>query len=68
MKEDLSSARVLAFVDFSKPFILETDGSQGGLAAILKQRFISVHIFDLKKKRGAEQNCTGAQSFQKTHR
>ena len=33
MQEELSSAQVLAFVDFSKPFILETDASQGGLAA-----------------------------------
>ena len=38
LKDALTSAQVLAFSDFSKPFILETDASQEGLGAILSQK------------------------------
>ena len=38
LKEALFSAQVLAFADFSKPFILETDASQRVLGAILSQK------------------------------
>ena len=33
----LTTAPVLGFVDFTKPFILETDASHDGLSAILSQ-------------------------------
>ena len=38
LKVALSSAQVLVFADFSKPFILETDASQRGFGAILSQK------------------------------
>ena len=37
LKERLTSAPVLAYADFTKPFILEVDASHGGLGAILSQ-------------------------------
>jgi hypothetical protein len=37
LKAALSSAPVLAFADFTLPFILETDASNDGLGAILSQ-------------------------------
>ncbi|KAL2095353.1 hypothetical protein ACEWY4_010072 [Coilia grayii] len=37
LKEKLTSAPVLAYADFQKPFILEVDASHGGLGAILSQ-------------------------------
>ena len=38
LKNALTGADVLAFADFSKPFILETDASHEGLGAILSQK------------------------------
>ena len=38
MKDALTSAPVLAYLDYSKPFILETDASLKGLGAVLSQR------------------------------
>lgn len=38
LKQQLTSADVLAFADLSKPFILETDASYEGLGAVLSQR------------------------------
>ena len=37
IKEKLSSPPVLAYADFSKPFILHTDASSEGLGAVLYQ-------------------------------
>ncbi|KAK3728734.1 hypothetical protein QZH41_002654 [Actinostola sp. cb2023] len=37
LKEKLTSPPVLGYVDFSKPFIVETDASNEGLGAVLSQ-------------------------------
>lgn len=37
LKVKLTTAPVLAYVDFSQPFILEVDASYGGLGAVLSQ-------------------------------
>lgn len=37
LKSRLVSAPVLAYVDFSRPFILETDASHSGLGAVFSQ-------------------------------
>lgn len=37
LKAKLTSAPVLAYADFSRPFILETDASHSGLGAVLSQ-------------------------------
>ena len=37
MKERLTSGPVLAYADFTKPFILEVDASHGGPGAVLSE-------------------------------
>ena len=37
LRQSLSSAPVLAFPDFSRPFILDTDASDVGIGAVLSQ-------------------------------
>ena len=38
LKQECMTAQVLAFADYTKPFLLETDGSKDRLGAVLSQK------------------------------
>ena len=67
LKECLVGADVLAFADFSKPFIVETDASQEGLGAILSQvqpdGTTRVIAYASRSLRPTERNKTNYSSF-----
>lgn len=59
LKQTLTSAPILGFADFSKEFILETDGSQKGLGAVLSQSqngHLKVIAYASRALKGAERN------------
>ena len=61
LKVVLTSAPVLGFADFEKPFILETDASEKGLGAVLSQRqggVVQVIAFASRGLRKAGKNST----------
>ena len=66
LKERLTSAPVLAYADFSKPFILEVDASHGGLGAILSQEHqgkVRPVAFASRGLRAAERNMENYSSM-----
>ena len=44
LKKALTEAPVLAYLDYSKPFILETDESLKGLGTVLSQKGVDIQI------------------------
>ena len=65
LKQRLTSAEVLAYPDFNKPFILEIDASNQGLSAILSQEqngIKRVISYASRGLRGAERNPVGYSS------
>lgn len=67
LKDALCSAKVLAFADFTRPFILETDASFDGLGAILSQKQADgttrVIAYASRRLRPTERNETNYSSF-----
>lgn len=66
LKSALVSAPVLGYADYTKPFILETDGSGSGLGGVLSQEQegrLRVIAYASRGLRGAEKNSTRYQSM-----
>ena len=67
LKDRLTGAEVLAFADFSRPFILETDASHEGLGAILSQQqpdgSVRVVAYASRRLRPTEKNEANYSSF-----
>jgi transposase InsO family protein len=67
LRSALTSPGVLAFADFAKPFVLETDASSEGLGAILSQRQddgkLRVIAYASRRLRPTEKNETNYSSF-----
>lgn len=66
LKRKLTSAPILAYADFSKPFILEVDASYGGLGAVLSQDFegkVRPIAYASRGLRPSERNMTNYSSM-----
>ena len=67
LKDALTSPDVLAFADFSLPFLLETDASHEGLGAILSQKQADgryrVIAYASRRLRQGEKNAANYSSF-----
>lgn len=66
LKAALTSAPILAYADFTKPFILETDASHDGLGASLSQEAEGkrrVIAYASRRLRGSEKNVASGSSL-----
>ena len=66
LREALTSPPVLAYPDYQKPFIIETDASDKGLGAVLSQRQddqLRVIAYASRGLRGAEKNMKNYSSM-----
>nr|KYP44317.1 hypothetical protein KK1_034178 [Cajanus cajan] len=56
LKQAMTSLPILVVLNFSKPFIVETDASSKGVGAVLLQEGKPVSFFSLKLSPRAQQN------------